>query len=265
MKQAVSIGINYNRTPNQLNGCLNDAYDWAALLKNAGFMVDTLLEKAATRAAILRAFRTLVADANDGDVVCLTYSGHGTWIPDTNGDEADGRDECLCPIDMGRDGHNLIVDDEIGAILFKLKPGAKFLFISDSCHSGTVLREVQIGTQPNRVRFIPPERFIDSPKLLKRAERIAKLPMIPAGEESIPGVILISGCRDDQYSNDAIFNNRSNGALSYFAVRAFAQALAGGRSYADVMTAIAKDLPSPYYQQDPQITAPEALKSSLVF
>jgi hypothetical protein len=46
-----------------------------------------------TKAAILQAYRDVVAISNPGDSIVLHYSGHGTKVKDLNGDEDDGYDE----------------------------------------------------------------------------------------------------------------------------------------------------------------------------
>jgi len=51
--RALCIGINdYPGTDSDLSGCVNDANDWAAVLKKRGFTVTMLLDRKATGAAI---------------------------------------------------------------------------------------------------------------------------------------------------------------------------------------------------------------------
>ena len=95
-KKALCIGINdYPGTQNDLSGCVNDATDWAAALAARGFAVTKLIDAQATKAAMVAAMSSLISGAAKGDTVVVTYSGHGTWAPDKNGDEPDGRDEAL--------------------------------------------------------------------------------------------------------------------------------------------------------------------------
>ena len=57
---------------------------------------------------------------------------------DTNGDEVDGYDEALCPLDFETSG--VIVDDEVNETLVRPLPrGAKLHAVVDACHSGTIL------------------------------------------------------------------------------------------------------------------------------
>ena len=104
-RRALCIGINdYPGTGSDLSGCVNDARDWASELYSRGFEVDSLIDAQATRAAMTSAIHTLISSAQRGDTVVFTYSGHGTWVVDQDGDEVDGRDEALCPHDISTRG-----------------------------------------------------------------------------------------------------------------------------------------------------------------
>ena len=73
-----------------------------------------------------------------GDSLVFHYSGHGSQQRNYTGDEVDGFDETLCPLDFETQG--MIVDDEINATLVRPLPrGAKLHAIIDACHSGTML------------------------------------------------------------------------------------------------------------------------------
>src|SRR5512137_1884300 len=79
-KLALCIGINnYPGTDMDLAGCVNDANDWAAELTSRGFSVNKLLDSQATKAGMVDAFKRIVGQAVSGDVVVITYSGHGTY------------------------------------------------------------------------------------------------------------------------------------------------------------------------------------------
>lgn len=68
----------------------------------------------------------------------LTCLGHGGQTEDTNGDEEDGYDEVIYPVDFRQVGH--IVDDQMHDIMVRsLQPGVRLTAIFDSCHSGTAL------------------------------------------------------------------------------------------------------------------------------
>ena len=141
-KLALCIGIDaYPRDP--LSGCVADAESWAKALGDAGFQVESIHNGDATRDAILRAMLDKVSSARDGDIVAIQFAGHGTFVPDLDGDETDEfgpKDEALCPVDF-RDGQ-LIVDDDLGAIWDAIPEGVAVTLFFDSCHSGSVNREI---------------------------------------------------------------------------------------------------------------------------
>jgi hypothetical protein len=107
-----------------------------------------------THKNIVDTFKSFLIDQTKrGDIVYFHYSGHGSQVLDDGsagsnliaGDEIDGLDECLVPSDYVslRDGSNNIRDDEIGALLARLKneraPGSVTVTM-DSCFSGTNTR-----------------------------------------------------------------------------------------------------------------------------
>ena len=150
-KHALCIGVNnYPGTHMDLAGCVNDAEDWTAELKARGFAVTQLLDAQATKAAMVKGFKAVIGAAAKGDIVVITFAGHGTYVPDLNGDELDGLDEALCPYDLQTGGAALI-DDEIHAMFAARKPGVRLVLISDSCHSGTVTRAA--GADPDARRL----------------------------------------------------------------------------------------------------------------
>ncbi len=63
-----------------------------------------LLDDQATKAAMVKAMSDLIGKASKGDSLVITFSGHGTYQPDEDGDEADGLDEALCPYDLQTNG-----------------------------------------------------------------------------------------------------------------------------------------------------------------
>ncbi len=104
-KRAVLIGINKYQVPgSDLNGCVNDVKNLSGALRAYyGFKskdITVLTDLQATKKAMQSAIQKLVVSGKKGDVLVLHYSGHGSNVPDDNGDEADKRDEILCPTDL---------------------------------------------------------------------------------------------------------------------------------------------------------------------
>jgi metacaspase-1 len=245
MKLALCIGINdYPGTGSDLKGCVNDANDWADELGKRDFDVRMLLDAEATGAAIRAAIGERLHAAGSGDTVVIQYSGHGTWVPDQDGDEPDGRDEALCPHDIGTNGP--LLDDELFTLLSDRPRGVRVVMVSDSCHSGSVARfSPPMGSGSRRVRYLAPEVF------LSERERARAL-RIPRSYRGRPrhAALLLSGCQDFEYSYDATFDGRSNGAFTYVALTALRQ-LGEYASYRDWMAAIRATLPSQDYPQQP--------------
>jgi hypothetical protein len=206
--RSLHIGLNridpaHYGTDGALAGCLNDARDMEAMAKSLGYDPrPKLLDDQATVTAVKAAINEASADLEPGDVFLMTYAGHGGQVPDTNGDEkadalgggkaGDGRDETWCLFDR------MLTDDELYALFGGFRQGVRIIVISDSCHSGTVVR----GDDPGG-------RFLGRANL----DRVYKengpqyddvQAAYPARDRVIIGasVILISGCMDNQTSGD---------------------------------------------------------------
>lgn len=252
VKRAICVGINdYVGSP--LRGCVNDAKDWGALLRSRGFTVTTLLNAAAKKAAIVRQVSSAVSQCVSGDWLVVTFSGHGTHIPDLSGDESDRRDEAFVPFD-GNAGQ-LIVDDEVSKLFATIKPGVKCVLVADSCHSGTVTRFAEVGTGTRRVRYLP-YRHLKGLKTTKR--RAAGIGIKPTT------ALLLAGCREMEYSFDAEYARRPNGAFTYVALTTLKK-LKKGATFADWYVAIRRLLPSVEYAQTPQFLGISSQHSWTIF
>ena len=272
---ALCIGINnYPGTHMDLAGCVNDAHDWAALLTSRGFGVDTLIDAQATKAGMVSAFKRVIGDAAGGDLVVITFSGHGTYEFDTDGDEPDNLDEALCPYDV-QTNDAALTDDEIHLLLKARKDGVKLVLISDSCHSGTVNRAVtRDDGQPKR-RFMPPENWMSEQHLRSRPlTRAARSESPHAGNSAFigsddfdPGEVLLAGCEEGEnhFSYDAEIAGRGNGAFTYYALKTL-KTLPADATYADWHAAITPDcLPTMAYAQTPQIVGNAAARARKIF
>lgn len=253
-RAAVCIGVNYLGTDYALSGCSNDADDWASYLHGRGFQVSVVDEVQATKANIVAAMKGVVGSLGVGDVGVITFSGHGTWVPDLNGDEPDGKDEAICPVDLGDDGKNLLIDDEIAVILSAAVIGSRVVFITDSCHSGTVFRFMgPFDGVKRKIRYLPPAEFIKDPKLLDAVHKLGpKGP--PPTDSPLPGVVHFGACSDNEYSYDTEFNGRANGAFTHTALQAAGE-LRAGATYADWNARIRYKLPSVTYPQTPRFNS----------
>ena len=226
-KRAVLVGLNRYRIPGaDLRGCVNDVINMQKVLtQRYGFAkgdITTLLDYSATQKAIQAALQNLVRSGKKGDVLLFHYSGHGSNVPDDNGDEADKRDEILCPTDL--DWKNPFRDDWLRKTFDGLKAGVNLTVITDCCHSGTITRAIRPPDAEILERYLPsPWDLVATESGRKlRGKRESKLHAASMAtrqkKDIIPAdlpEILISGCRADQTSADAYIGGSYNGALTY--------------------------------------------------
>ena len=147
-RRALCVGINNYGGNLQLRGCVADAIRWKETLESLGFHVTLLTDEAATRQRMLSNLRQLVETSQPGDVIVFQFAGHGTQLPDHNGDEAtqderDTLDEAFVPIDF--DQSACILDDDIAAITAGLPARVNLTHFIDCCHSGTSNRMFGAG------------------------------------------------------------------------------------------------------------------------
>ena len=214
-KFAVLIGINkYQDKRNNLNGCVNDVtamYD--LLVDQFGFKNDNvrmLTDHRATKKNIIKRIEWLINNSINGDELVLHYSGHGSQVRDRNGDELnDGLDEILCPSDMNWDDP---LTDDILSKLFSKKPYGAFLtFICDSCHSGTMAKEINgnpIETTSYNINETE-SRYIKPPIDIESRGVGAK-----KNVKDTQDMLLLSGCADHQTSISAYIDGAYRGALT---------------------------------------------------
>jgi uncharacterized caspase-like protein len=277
-KRALCIGINnYPGTDMDLAGCVNDANDWAAELEGRGFDVSKLLDSNATKAKMARALETLISGATSGDVVVITFSGHGTYVPDTDGDEIDRLDEALCPYDIQTRG-SALTDDEIHTLFLARKPGVRLVLIADSCHSGTVTRAAApdpAADDAPRPRFLPIGNWMPASQMPKGpGGKPPRSVAVTKGSSAFAkalsrraGDVLLAGCQEgpNNFSYDARINGRPNGAFTYYALKAL-RGLKRDPTYAAWYAAICPQyLPSASYPQTPRIFGDATARRRKVF
>jgi metacaspase-1 len=141
MATGISIHIGLNQVDpshypsiQSLRGCVNDARAMEALARAQGFESTILLNEQATAAAVTAHLEAAANRLGNGDILLLTYSGHGAFVVDSNQDENDSRDETWCLFDRE------MPDDELYALWARFSLGTRIVVISDSCLSGSVIK-----------------------------------------------------------------------------------------------------------------------------
>jgi len=265
-KKALCVGINDYPLgeENDLKGCVNDANDWANLLRNHYDFTDVkqLLNNEATKANIVAGIKDLLAGASDGDVLVFTNASHGTYLADDNKDEPKF-DEAICPHDTDS---NLLVDDELRKLFLNIPKGVRLTVISDSCHSGSVTRVTNPNDKYRRNRQLHPsilKNRVLSDKEMKEAQQNAR-----AKKEKFPesgmNEILLSGCKSNQTSADAYIAEDYHGAMSYHAIKAITDA--GYKlTYQELHDALLPVLEAENYTQEPQLEGKDENKQRQIF
>jgi hypothetical protein len=231
-RNAFMVGINYTGTINELYGCINDTKNVQDLLKNKyNFTNVTLLNdetsEKPTKQNILNGLQTLLANTNSGDTAFFMFSGHGTCTADLNGDEIDGQDEIIMPINaFSLD--TCILDDELNKIIRNtLKPGAKLVALFDCCFSGTVLDLRYTYGYPDNTNQL----------------------------ETAGDVYMISGCTDQQTSADTVApvngKEMASGAMTY----AFLTSIKETAIMGDLVTKMQTFLKDNGYPQKPLLSS----------
>jgi hypothetical protein len=253
-KIALCVGINNYGGQNQLHGCVNDARTWMDVLRLKGYTVTPLLDEAATFQGIVQALTAMTKSLKYGDRLVFTYSGHGTNAPDTSGDEADGMDEAICPIDCFDKG--MLFDDELQVILGSRALGTRVLMIMDSCHSGTVDKFLQV---PSNVKsdFDMKPRFMPANAMRARVNPVHSKP-----RSLFRSITLLAGCLDNEYSYDAYINGLATGAFTYFASQALAS---NPGTYNAWQKQIRTSMPNPTYPQTPVLSGTTYQRSRVPF
>ena len=227
-RTALLVGINYNNNPDAtLNGCYNDVVNVSQYLRTVlGYdpsSVNILTDGnrgsafpasvAPTRQNILAGMTALVAGMVAGDEAVFHYSGHGSLVRDTNGDEVTGLDSCICPLDYNApasSGGGVVTDDELRALLVDQVPrGARLYVILDCCHNGTGC-DIRYKYEDFSLLLRPPSARTAPLWLTRQKAFVQGKYTETAGE-----VFMISGCRDEQTSADAYIDRAFAGALTY--------------------------------------------------
>lgn len=215
MKKALLIGINYKNTPYELYGCVNDVNLIAQILiqkygyhpANVRLLTDDGM--APTKANIQSHIQWLVSGIRNGDTLFFYYSGHGAYTRDTSGDESDGHDEMIIPLDVETNG--IITDDWLHTNMVRRVPkGVTLWGFSDCCYSGTMfdLRYC--------VNYVPePVTNGKTYTIYNPNDWKNKYMLSNEGTRDIQGTVcFFSGALDSEVATDAFFGTSAQGAFT---------------------------------------------------
>ncbi len=140
---SIHVGVDrvdpvHYKSEHKLSCCVNDARKMRELAEGLGYDAETLENENATVSNFTGFMRRAISDLYSGDSLLLTFSGHGSQLPNNSADaEADNLDETLCFFDR------MLVDDELYGLFAQFREGVRIHAVFDSCHSGTVVKRLE--------------------------------------------------------------------------------------------------------------------------
>ena len=223
-KRAFMVGISHYDTAltgyqwNNING-VEDVRLLEPILKKQGFYLTTLLDEEATFQNITNQLATFINKTKPGDIVYLHFSTHGQPVEDLNGDEDDGWDESIVPIDAYKlykkgvyEGKMHLLDDKLNEFVKKLrvKIGAKGMLyvVIDACHAGTSSRANDVTVRGTKVGFTYNNKVF-RPSTQKKSHYKVE------ASSKLSKVMFLEACRPDQVNMEIKVKDKRYGPLSY--------------------------------------------------
>ena len=260
---ALLIGINlYDENSliqiNNLDGCVNDVTamrnflltHYTDMIVSGNQQLLTLWNEQATRGNVIQAFKTHLCQAQAGDIVFIQYSGHGSsniTAPEFQQYTADNEEQTWVLYDSRTDGGLDLADKELALLLEEVgKTQAHIVVVSDSCHSGSVTREVEdfMNLKVRECKATNAQRTLDSylnGAFLKRAN--LKIP--------ITQHILLAACDRTEKAREG---NDSHGVFTS-AVLDVLEKTGGQLQYSELFVQVRAAIQGFIPNQTPQVEA----------
>lgn len=270
---ALLVGIDDYLPPiPKLRGCVNDIRQMQQYLDarvdpggrslEEVLKVKTLIDREATRGAVIGAFREHLGQAGPDDVALFCYSGHGSqeqapeqfWAI-----EPDHLDETLVLYDSRMEGSWDLADKELSKLIAEVAgKGPHMAVILDCCHSGSGTRapdlaETAVRRAPTDLRTRPLESFIVRLDELPGAGASRDLRNRPSGWNTAGRHVLLAACRDDEEAKEYQRGGVSHGVFSYFLGETLRSA--GAIAYRDLFARSAALVRGQVQRQSPQLEA----------
>lgn len=257
-KRAFCVGISeyqlcVNNNANYWDN-IHGANDVALLtpsLQKHGFKTTSIVNQQATAQNIRKQLSRFSSSLKSGDIVYLHFSCHGQPVEDLDGDEIDGWDEAIIPIDAQKvyskkyKGENHITDDELNRFFrtIRTKIGRKgyLTVVVDACHAGTSYR----GEENEDSVFVRGTNTGFSERGLKFVPKIDKRGRIRVEKSNnMSDICIIEACRSYQVNNEIKCDGKYYGSLSYYTnkvLQSYNNIAWRGRWYDEVITLMSKD------------------------
>ena len=223
-KRAFLVGISHYDTAltgyqwNNING-VEDVNLLAPILEKQGFQSITLLDSQATYDNITRQLLSFIKTIKKGDIVYLHFSTHGQPVEDIDGDEDDGWDEAIVPIDAYKlykkdfyEGKKHFLDDQLNTYIKKLRakigPTGFLYVVIDACHAGTSSRANDETVRGTKVGFTYNSKVFKPSPQKKSHYKIETSP-------KMSNVMYLEACRPEQVNMEIKVKDKRYGPLSY--------------------------------------------------
>ena len=223
-KRAFMVGASHYDTAltgyqwNNING-VEDINLLAPLLKKQGFYLTTLLDDQATYQNIISQLTTFTNKTKKGDIVYLHFSTHGQPVEDLDGDEDDGWDEAIVPIDAYKlykkglyEGKKHLLDDQLNSYIKKLRakisPTGFLYVVIDACHAGTSSRANDETVRGTKVGFTYNGKVFKPSPQKKSHYKIET-------SSKMSNVMYLEACRSEQVNMEIKVKDKRYGPLSY--------------------------------------------------
>ena len=199
------------------------------LLEKKGFKVTTLTNNKATHANIIKVLGDITRICHAGDIVYLHFSMHGQPFEDINGDEADGWDEALVPVDAQKkyvkgvyEGQNHLIDDFLGKIFNKIRNNLGnngYLYVTiDACHSGTECRGDEDFVRGTKKGFSQSGK-VYNPDRSRETKDYFKI----SSKDNQSPIVILEACQSYQANKEIRIGTKWYGSLSYYISKAIAR------------------------------------------
>lgn len=214
--RAIIMGFDTYASKQALAGSRADALDLSQTLAKRGVTDLTVVGERATRADFTALWSAMLQRAKPGDVLFLSFSGHGNLSPEKRDEKhtPDGIEKgfLLPAYDEAKRPDEILRDNDLYD-LFKVASdrGLKTIFVADACHAGAAIRSVSSSPQtPRFQRFetfgapLPPPP--DPARIVRRAP--------------IPNVTIYSAADERQQIQEfSLVEGQKRGVLSYAVAR----------------------------------------------
>jgi hypothetical protein len=134
---SIHVGVNHPSAARgqPLSRSEESAWKMAELAYQAGYgAIHVLRGDDATRGAVHDLVSAAARALEPGHTLFVSFSGHGSQVPDSDLDERDGWDETWCLRDAN------LIDDELAEIWRGAAAGTRVLVVSESCFGGGMKR-----------------------------------------------------------------------------------------------------------------------------